>query len=473
MYARRSTRWLGPLLLATTFLVAQPSVAQDDVARAAVLAREAEKLMSAGKTAEACEKLDESLHLDRRGTTALDLAICREKQGRLGQAYRAYGVAAELSQKEKRPDREKTAKSARTNLFFKLPKITVKPPSTLPDGFKVTVNGEELPPSAYNKSWETDPGEVVVVASAPNHKPWESKLQFKERETKTVTVPALEAGAAPAPTPVPIAPTPSSQPGPVATPAPPAPPPETPEEPSAPRDDDEGGRLVVELGFMGGLLIHTIERSGVDELNGTDYQYRSSVNGETIATCGDTASIPGAGECDALFGNETGGIVGGELFLGWAIIPRFHLGLRGFGAKRFRDGWMFVGGPSFSVRAVGPLWLGASFLIGGSEHNAEITGADGSVPAASQAFNAGQTRVSIPLRDVAPTEATVPSGLLLGASLELSVALLGPSPNAIVSTDLPHDVVAGSLMLALWPSLLVAPEGFAIAVPGGLAYRFH
>lgn len=474
-------RWLGSLVFVASLLVPAvlPSVAhaQNDAAKASALSREAEDLMAASKYAEACPKYKASLALDYRGSTALDLAVCLEKQGKIGQAYRAYGVAADLAGKEKRSDRERQAKSARTKLFFKLPKLTVKPPPKKPNGFIITVNDEEMPSSKYGKGWEADTGEVVIKAMAPGHKPWETKIKLREREQKTVTVPALQVGEPTAPVPVSPTPTPGGKP----VPAAPAPVPVEPDEPSTPRDDDEGGRLVIEVGPMGGLLIHTIDRSPVDELNATDYQYRSSSNGETIATCGDTNSIPGAGECDGLFETEIGGTVGGELFVAWAIIPRFHLGARFFGAARFSEGWMVAGGPAFSVRAAGPLWLGASFLVGGSEHNANIIGAEGSVPPEHQALNDGQTLVPVPLftgagadrRRVVPEEAIMPSGVLVGGGLELSLALVGPSPNAAVTTDLPIDFLAGSLMLGVWPSLLVAEEGFAISIPGGLAYRFH
>jgi hypothetical protein len=472
MYGAPGMRWLSSFFVAATLcFIAPPAGAQSDADKAFKLSREAEDLMSAGKLSEACEKYAQSLQLDMRGSTALDYAVCREKQGKLGQAYRAYGLAAELSQAEKRGDRVRTAKSARTKLYFKLPKLTVKVPSKRPAGFVVTVNGEVLPSDEFGKGWEADPGNVVIIADAPGHKKWETTVKLRQRQTKTITVPALKPGEDPKPVPA-TAPTPG--PGPKAQPGPaPVPVPEEPEEPTGPLEDDEGGRIVVEVGPMGGVLIHTIDRSGVSELDATDYQYRSSAGGETIATCGDTDSIPGAGECDALFGNEAGGVVGGELFVAWAIIPRFHLGVRGFGAKRFNDGWIFAGGPAFSVRAVGPLWLGASFLVGASEHDAALTGAEGSVPPEDQALNDGQTMVTIPLETVEPTEAIVPSGVLVGGGIELSLALLGPSPNAIVTTDLPADFLAGSLMLGIWPSLLVAEEGFAITVPGGIAYRFH
>ena len=479
MHAGRRLRWLESLfssrlwtiagLTALLLLASAPAEAQGDVGRAAVLAREAEDLLAAGKTAEACDKYAESLSLDRRGGTALDLAVCREKQGRFGQAYRAYGVAAELAKKEKRQDRERSAKAGRNRLLFKLSKITVKPPAKPPAGMTITVNGDTLPPDKYNKPWEAGPGSVVIVASAPGHAPWEQTVKLLQRQTRTVVVGTLKPGAAPAPVPGPV-----SKPGgaPVPGPVPPGPAPPPP-EPTPERTDDEGGRIVVEVGVMGGLMIHTIDRANVTELDGVDYQFRTSPNGLTIGTCGNFTSVQGAGECDALFGTSAGAMVGGELFVGWAIVPRFHLGVRGFGAKRFKDGWMFLGGPGFSVRAVGPIWLGASFLVGATEHDAEITGAEGTVPEEFRDINGGLTHVPIDLATVGATEAIVPSGLLFGGTVEISFAIVGPSPNAAATTDLPTDFLAGSLMLSVWPSVLVAPNGLSINVPGGLAYRFH
>jgi hypothetical protein len=442
------------------------AAAQSDPAKAAALAREAEDLLAAGKTAEACDKLDESLKLDRRGVTALDLGVCREKQGRLGQAYRAYGVAIELAQKEKRSDRESTAKSARSKIGPKLPKLTIKPPADRGPGYQITVNGEVVPESAYGKAWESDPGDVAIAVSATGFKTLRTTIKLKEKESRTLDIPALQPGPAPAPTPTP---TPGGKPTPAPTPSPqPEPEPEGP-----PATDDEGGRVVVEIGAFGGLLIHTIERSSLDELDGVGYQYRSPA-GVTLATCGDTTSIPGAGECEALYDTELGGNVGGQLFVGWAIVSRFHLGIRAFGSARLPSGWLFAGGPSFSVRAVGPVWLGASFLLGAGEHHADVTGAKGAVPPEQQSLNGGETEADIPLVTLPFKEADVFSGLFVGGGLEISLALAGPSPHAIVPTGAPPaGFLSGSLLLSLWPSLLVAEDGFGINVPLGIGYRFH
>ncbi|MBL8742979.1 MAG: hypothetical protein JNK04_17845, partial [Myxococcales bacterium] len=96
--------------------------------RAAVLAREAETLLSAGKTAEACDKLEESQSLDPRGATLLDLALCREKEGRLGTAYLLFDQAEKVATEEKRTDRANTARSHKKDMYLKVPRVTVVVP---------------------------------------------------------------------------------------------------------------------------------------------------------------------------------------------------------------------------------------------------------------------------------------------------------------------------------------------------------
>ena len=81
-------------------------------------------------------------------------------------------------------------------------------------------------------------------------------------------------------------------------------------------------------------------------LVGTSYNYKSGTGGLFIATCGDTDTIPGAGDCEARFDSAFGGIVGGQLFVGWAVLESLTIGLRGIGAARLPVGFLFVGGPS-------------------------------------------------------------------------------------------------------------------------------
>ena len=228
---------------------------------------------------------------------------------------------------------------------------------------------------------------------------------------------------------------------------------------------------MVELAAMGGMLISAINRSGLGELGGTAYQFDSGA-GAFIGTCGDTLTFPGTGDCDAGLATELGGLVGGSLFAGISLAPEVHVGGRFGGGVRFPDGYWLAGGPSASFRAVGPLWLGASVLLGTEQHIATVDSARGSVPEAQQAINGGEF-VDIPLEDLGFTEGEVQSGFLIGGGLEISLALAGPSPHALAPTGRTGALLDGSIMLSLQPSIMVAGNGLIVNVPASIGYRFH
>ncbi len=447
--------------------------AQSDAARAALLAREAEDLLAQGKTTEACSKMQESYDLDPRGSTALDLAVCREKEGKTGRAYRMYGVALEAARSEKRNDRVQTASAGRNRLVLSVPRLTVEVPAkSLVAGMLVTVNGEEVPVKEYGKPWEVDPGQLVVQAQAPGRKRWETTLKISNREKKAVTVPALEVDDSPPPPPP--APKPAATPKPPPEPGEPPPPEPAPEPRGPARTEHDDNRLVIDIGAFGGFLFHDIERGELSELVGASYLYQSSTVGLTIAECGNTTDIQGAGDCEATFESSAGASVGGTLFVGWALLERFHVGARGFFAPRFPDGWFLAGGPGFSVRAAGPFWVGATFLLGASSHTAALSSAEGSVPPEAQDLNGGAEVVDIPLDTLDFTEGDVGSGLFLGGALELSLSLLGPSPHAFANTGDPSwEPLSGALMASLWPAIVFTQEGYALQIPAGISYRFH
>ncbi|MEZ4440687.1 MAG: hypothetical protein R3B72_16430 [Polyangiaceae bacterium] len=471
--ARRHTatwsRVLG-LVALVTLSSAAPAWAQDDGAKAAALAREAEDLMRDKKYDLACAKLDESFVLDPRGTTALDLAICREKQGKIGRAYRYYGIAADLAEKEGRNDRVMTAKAARQKLFFRIPKLKVKVgPDVQVAGLTIKVDGEVVPDAAYNNEWEVDAGTLTVTASAPGRKSWEKTIKVTERARVSVTIVPLAIDDNPQPVPAPT-PTPVGAPAPNEEPVPE----QVPEEPEDDGPNEHSSnRIVVEVGAIGGLMFHDIERGTLNELVGTTYFYEVSGEGLRQATCGDTETIPGAGDCEATFNSKLGGLVGGQVFVGWALADIFHLGVRGFGGAHFPTGFWFAGGPSFSVRAVGPLWLGASFVLGLSEHRATVASASGTIPPEDQPKNDNATTANIPLQDLDFQEGKVLSGLLMGGSVEIGISLVGPSPYAIAPVGKAGGFFSGAMMLSLFPTVQFTGDGYALAIPAGISYRFH
>jgi hypothetical protein len=451
-----------------------------DPAQAALLAREAEDLVGQGKFAEACPKLAQSYELDPRGGTMLDLAVCHEKEGKIATAHREYGVAAEMAKAEKRQDRLNTARNRRAALNFKLPKATIKPDAkALEQGLSVTLDGKEIPASEWNKPFPVDPGKRTFRASAPGRKSWEKTITFAKSQRQKVIVPALVAGKDDKPPP------PVAKPGPAAVKPKEEPKPKTaedepneePEEEPEPSGSDkppehESGRLIVEASFLGGYLWADVSRGALSELRGTNYVYQSNSGGEFIASCGTTDVVPGAGECEATFRGEHGGLIGGHLFVGYAITDFIHLGARGMMAKRFPDGFMVLGGPALSINVAGPVWLGATFVLGTEEHTAQLESAEGSVPPDQQAVNGGD-QVTIPLSDLAFTDGTVGAGFVFGGSLELGLEIVGPSANALVPTSSPTDFLNGAVMLSLWPTFVKASDGIGFAAPAGLGYKFH
>ncbi len=500
---RTNLRTIAVALAAAAFAYgpASSAWAQDDkVAKAAVLARDAETLMQAGKVGEACDKLEESQALDPRGSTVLDLALCREKEGRIGTAYLLFDQAEKIATDEKRTDRANTASARKKALFLKLPRVTVVvPKEVVVDGLEVRVglaaNARALnvvPPSEWGKGFPVDPGDLKVMVTAPAKATWEQTFDLKQAGRKTVTVPELKAGDGPPPLPPPVTTPPLTTGGdgkggtePV---APGQPTPDKP-KPSGPFKH-EAGRVVVDAGILAGGHLSLIHQAPLSDINGTQYIYRGEDESEFLASCGNTRAVPGAGDCDATYNPQFGFAGGAQLFLGYAITEEVQFGGRFFGGAHYPLGFFVLGGPSISFAAAGPLWIGVSALVGTTQIEATVTGGRGSIPEGNRADNGGSSQIKIPVEDLAgrghgvletdPPEVQelgeIPfnsgqaaagafAGFEVGASVEISI-LLADNP-----TD---DAGSGALFLSAWPTGMWAPgHGGIIALPVGLGYRFY
>jgi hypothetical protein len=216
MTAQRSRCLASTTILSAAFVLSanlfapRAAHAQDDkVARAAILAREAEDLQQKGNIPEACNKLEESQVLDPRGGTLLDLALCRDKEGRIGTAYNLFVEAEKIAIEEKRNDRVTTAKVKKNELFLKLPRVTVVVPAdVVVEGMEVRLGHANdprslklIPQSEWGKAVAADPGELKLMVSAPKKATWESVFKIAKAERKSLTVPALVEGSGPAPLP--------------------------------------------------------------------------------------------------------------------------------------------------------------------------------------------------------------------------------------------------------------------------------
>ncbi len=219
MSHRRSGLRVGPWFVTALLLAAAGTASADDAAtqRAADdRFQEGKALLAQGEVAAACLKFEQSLTLLRRGGTLLNLAVCREKEGRQATAMRLYQEAVQAAITDKRPDREKLARERLADVRTKVSWIEIK----LADGAAVpglVVRCDEQPISA--ESWGSplafDAGTHHIVATAPGYTPFEVSVTLATPgEHRAVTLspltpeappPAVTASASAAPTAAPIA----------------------------------------------------------------------------------------------------------------------------------------------------------------------------------------------------------------------------------------------------------------------------
>jgi len=446
--------WIGTAsLLACALSTSSYAHAQS----ADALSAEAKKLLADGKTAEACKKFEESQRAEARGATLLDIADCHEKEGKTATAVADYKAAAAAAHKEKRYDREKTAKLRILALEPKQPRLSVTVAGGDVAGLDVAVDGVSLIKSEWGKPRPVDPGEHTAVATAPGRKPFEGKVTVANGEKKSLAVPALEKSESGAAAATPATPAKGPAPGTPAKPAEAAPPPSATASTAGKKDEPSGtkrqaGRLVAEAGALAGLLTGAFDTGDLRGVGDIAYEIKINSGGDTeIKSCQTQA-------CEAHFDTTLGLLIGGEAFLGYAVTDTFHIGGRGFAAPRLKGGWFFAGGPAASLH-VGPVWLGASFLVGAAQQVAKVAEVRGPIPADAQKFNGGAAEVVVPPSAGTPTEANVNAGIAFGGNAEISFTLVELDP--------------GSILLAAWPLFMKGTNGYLVAIPAGLAFRLH
>jgi serine/threonine-protein kinase len=176
---------------------ADPST--DDRALATALFEQGRALMTAGRTAEACPKLEESHRLDPSGGTILNLALCHEQQGMLARSWSEYHEAIAFAVRDGRGDRAQVAEAHAHALEARLSKLTVVvSEGARVDGLRIERDGRELGPASWSTAMPVDGGEHIVRATAPGKAPFSTTLVIgTESDSRTVEVPPFVALAVP------------------------------------------------------------------------------------------------------------------------------------------------------------------------------------------------------------------------------------------------------------------------------------
>ncbi len=194
-----------------------------DKALAEALFDQGVALLKKGEPAEACPKLAESQRLDPAPGTLLYLGDCYEKTGKLATAWATFREAAASARASGQASREELATKRAALLQKDLPYLLVAPADKAA-AVEVRLDDTPLRRALLDSEIPVDPGEHVVVASAPGYEPFRTAIKVGKGEHAKVTVPALEkskgvepspplgAGAPAGPAPTPTPPPPDDKP---------------------------------------------------------------------------------------------------------------------------------------------------------------------------------------------------------------------------------------------------------------------
>lgn len=144
--------------------------------------------LEAGKIAEACETLNQSLLVDPKPGTLFSLADCEETRGRLGTAlghYKKYlDVYATLTSplREKHAERAQIAGAKRSLLEAEAPRLKLVWTEGSPnDGLKVTQRDGEAGALPLGVEFVENPGELILVVNVPGKPLEERRIQLEKR----------------------------------------------------------------------------------------------------------------------------------------------------------------------------------------------------------------------------------------------------------------------------------------------------
>jgi hypothetical protein len=151
---------------------------------------EATALMEAQKYEQALPRLLEAQRRDPGIGTQYNIAVCYEKLGKLGSAWRNYTDVVQLARASGKKQREQSAREKLAALEPRVAAFVIKTPDANEATVKVdgaAVKKEDL---AF---YPVDPGEHALEASAPSKKPWSKTLQAPAAGQRSeVIVPPLE-----------------------------------------------------------------------------------------------------------------------------------------------------------------------------------------------------------------------------------------------------------------------------------------
>ncbi len=180
------------LLASLVSLASLPAAAQDErlgpEPAAAELFRQGRELIKSGDWGEGCEKLELSMKRYPAPSTLMNIARCREHDGRIATAWALYRRALVLNLEthgvQRKRELDEVAQNAIDALDLRLPRILV---TVVPKvkGVHATEGGRALP---LDTTVPLDPGAYEVLVRAAGYEEIRRRVRLVEGVTTTVTV---------------------------------------------------------------------------------------------------------------------------------------------------------------------------------------------------------------------------------------------------------------------------------------------
>jgi hypothetical protein len=160
------------LAAATLALVGSLSTtpAQAQLPAAQALFDDAKRLLREGQVNAACEKFAESLRLEQRNGTLINLAACHRDAGKTASAWAEFRQALSMSERDGREDRVTEARAQIALLEKKLSMITFVPPPQS-QGMTIRIDDVTIGRAAWGTRMPFDPGAHVLEVTSPPARP--------------------------------------------------------------------------------------------------------------------------------------------------------------------------------------------------------------------------------------------------------------------------------------------------------------
>jgi hypothetical protein len=175
-------------LAAVSFLVAPAIARAADPAAAREQLKLGYELAQDGQCAKAIPHFAESLRLDPRAITLINLASCEEKTGRWAAALGHWADARARAQAETATLIEDEATKRARDLEKKIPRLTIVLGTGAPAGTEIARDGVVLGAVSLGVALPVDPGSHTVVARAPGRAEGSKTVALAEGESARVEI---------------------------------------------------------------------------------------------------------------------------------------------------------------------------------------------------------------------------------------------------------------------------------------------